>query len=207
MELHTILKNVDNLDGPILDIGFGKGKFSDLMLNYILSNTIRPRKFIAFDTFNKYEGNTHPRWAIDFKNNALNKANLETTIEFGLVDEHLESLVRTAKPAITFISLPELDLIKSALKKTFNKVDKGSIIIVDTKWGPKVEGQDTFDMFAIEKNSVISLIEKFCTDNSSNYIVASKQNYAYIVKGDMFKSKLASPISNKIKRERSVNLT
>ena len=39
MELHTILKNVDNLDGPILDIGFGKGKFSDLMLNYILSNT------------------------------------------------------------------------------------------------------------------------------------------------------------------------
>ena len=144
---------------------------------------------------------------MDFKNNALNKANLETTIEFGLVDEHLESLVRTAKPAITFISLPELDLIKSALKKTFNKVDKGSIIIVDTKWGPEVKGQDTFDMFAIEKNSVLSLIEKFCTDNSSNYIVASKQNYAYIVKGDMFKSKLASPISNKIKRERSVNLT
>ena len=207
MELHTILKNVDNVDGPILDIGFGKGKFSDLMLNYILSNTTRPRNFIAFDTFNKYGGKTHPRWAMDFKNNALNKASLDTKIEFGLVDEHLEPVLRSTKPAITFISLPELDLIKSALKKTFNKIDNGSIIVVDTKWGPDVKGQDVFDMFSIEKNSVLSLIKKFCSDNSSNFIVASKQNYAYIVKGDMFKSRSASPVSNKIKRERSVNLT
>jgi len=207
MELLTILKNVNNIDGPILDIGFGKGKFSELMLNYILAKTTSPRNFIAFDTFNKYGGNVHPRWAMDFKNNAINKANLETNIEFGLVDEHLESVLEDSKPAITFISLPELDLIKSALKKAFNKIDDGALIVVDTKWGPNVKGQDQFDMFAIEKDSVLSLVKKFCTDNSSNYIVASEQNYAYIIKGDKFKSELATPVSIKIKRERSVNLT
>ena len=194
MEVYSIIRKVKSIEGPILDIGFGKGLFSSSILDGIVKEELKPRDFIAFDSFNKFGGKTHPRWAIDFKNNALNKAKVNTSIEFGLVEEHLDQLLNTSLPAITYINLPTNELIDSAVKKTYEYITKGRIIIIN-----------------LIDDSTIFLLREFCKDRHINLNIVSQENFSYIIKGDRIKDKNISPplhtVANTVKRERSVNLT
>lgn len=194
MEIYRILAKAVNLEGPLLDIGFGKGIFSSNILSGMKDNKITKRNFVAFDTFNRYGGNIHPRWAIDFKNNAINKAGISTYIEFGLAEKHLPQVIKNYNPAIVHINLPTHDQILQALKKSLQNIRHGALIVVDTN-----------------KDKTVKVVNKFCKENFLNFTLASEGDYSYIIKGDRIKTNRVNPllqqVGNTVKRERSVNLT
>ena len=194
MEIWNVFSKADKLTGPILSIGFGKGSFTSLILEKILEKKVTHRNFIAFDAFNKFGGKLHPRWAIDVKNNALNKIGVDTKIEYGAVQSELNEVLKNYSPSITYIDSNRVPDIASTLEMVYTNTQNKSLIIIE----------------ATDKDKLDSL-NKFCETNFININFASEKKYSYIVKGDrkenMERNTLAKIVSNKVKRERSLNLT
>jgi len=194
MEIWNAFSKANKLTGPILSIGFGKGSFTSSILEKILEKKVTHRNFIAFDAFNKFGGKLHPRWAIDFKNNAINKAGVDTKIEYGLVQSELNEVLKNYSPSITYIDSNRVQDIAATLEMVYNNTQNKSLIIVE------VTDKDKLDS-----------LNKFCETHFININFASEKKYSYIIKGDkkenIERNTLAKLVSNKVKRERSLNLT
>ena len=198
MSILPILKLAKSIDGPILDLGFGKGKFSYDVLELFKTEKLNKKDLVVFDRFQTNGGTTPKRHAIDFRTIAANYHKVGVKIVEGLAELDLKTVIKENRPSVVHIDFPTEELTKLALKKAYQEVTDGCIILVDTS-----------------NDYVVKVVNKFCKKNLVNFTLGEEGDFAYIIKGDLIKpvsykkdpQPLAQGVGNKVKRGRSVNLT
>lgn len=194
MDIHTILTLANSLEGPILEVDFTKGEFSYKVLDAYKRHNLQPKEFTLLRRSDK----ALKRYAIDFRANISNYHNSKATIIEGEPKDLLKSVITNSKPSIIYLSTTYAYKLKELLKDTIQSASEGSIVVINT-----------------EDSAFIKNINKFCKLNFLNFSLANEGDFAYIIKGDTYTppyitgkiKPLSETVSNKVKRDRSENLT
>lgn len=194
MNILPTLKSEHILEGPFMEIGFNKENISHKVLEYIKSEAIKPIDFVLYNKFNK--GNK--RFAIDFQTIGANYHGVKTTIINSIDGNTIKKIISDTEPSVIFFKPKTASAIESTLKDILPCSKKGTVVIIDT----------------VESSNIQEVV-KFCENNFLEFSLGNEANYTYIIKGNIAKVDrkvktplpLAQQVTNKVKREKSPNLT
>lgn len=162
MRQHLAL--IENVEGPIVDLGFGNGKYSRNVKNIIQSSYHPARDFYLFDWFQQ-----RPKGpAIDFANSITNDLGKEGLIVEGNVTETVPSKL-PSEIALLHIDIVTVGLTYSLLESCADKMTHHGIIVVDytDKEAPAAKEFESFAKELIKKKKAL----KFVDTKNSSYIV------------------------------------
>ena len=126
IELEDVIRSIDNIEGPIVDIGFGKGTISKIILDLMISGQVPKRKFILIDSYLK------GGWqqAYDFCNNVKNYLKGEAThIKEDALNVSTNIL---GKVPCVIVDVGDPNLSSDIIKKYSKIVKKNGVIITIT---------------------------------------------------------------------------
>mgnify|MGYP000014468818 FL=1 len=126
VELEEVIRSVDSIEGPVIDIGFGKGTISNILLDLMISSQITKRKFILIDSYEK------GGWqqAYDFCNNVKNYLKGEAShIKQNALDVP-DNII--GKVPCVIVDVGDYNLSSDIIKKYSKLVKKNGVIITIT---------------------------------------------------------------------------
>ena len=151
IELEDVIRSIDNIEGPIIDIGFGKGVVSKIILDLMISGQVPKRNFILIDPYLK------GGWqqAYDFCNNVKNYLKREAYyIKGNALDVSNGEL---EKPSCVIVDVGDPNLSSDIIKKYSRVVKKNGIIITITPEDTdKTTMLNIFKEVTSRKSSVVS---------------------------------------------------
>lgn len=151
IELEDVLRSIDSIDGPIVDIGFGKGNISKIILDLMISSQIPKRKFILIDPYTK------GGWqqAYDFCNNVKNYLKREAS---HIKEDALDISDNTiGKVACVIVDVGDYNISSDIIKKYSKLVKKNGVIItIAPEDADKTAMLDIFKEITSKKSKIVS---------------------------------------------------
>lgn len=122
IDFKTYLKEVENIEGSFAEIGFGKGKTFDSIINLMRDNSVKRRKGYMFDLFS----NVPIQPAFDRR---FLLPGYDINVVKGDINETLSDNIKETL-AFVHIDLGDYDATVAALGKIFPLLDKDGLIFI-----------------------------------------------------------------------------
>jgi len=155
-----VLPLVNELEGSLVECGFGKGKTANIFADFMLNGTIQKRSIHLYDSFEGFptpskedESKRNPRkgeWAtpIEAANEVKKKANVPVEVVKGFFEDTTKDY-NGGPIAVLHIDCDLYQSYKTVLETLYGKVVSGGLIMFDeygegNKWPGAVQAINEF---------------------------------------------------------------
>jgi hypothetical protein len=155
-----VVKLVNNLEGSLVECGFGKGKTANIFTDFMLDGTIQKRTMYLYDSFEGFpapskedESKRNPQkgeWAVPIEeaNKVKEKANVPVEVVKGYFEDTIKDY-NGGPIAVLHIDCDLYQSYKTVLETLYDKVVTGGLIMFDEygegkKWPGGVQAINEF---------------------------------------------------------------